>query len=497
MTLDLTCQSNFKRESSCPVYTPVQSLQYIDHCFTPSSSVHVLLSMSLYPPPVKSILKKTETIPEASNSNIFQYKSILKKGSSNSESGHAKSSVPRPKPTTNPPTVPLSEHVLDRFPLELIDYCLSFLHDEPHALGRCALVSRVWHYLVDAQRFRKSLVLNVSEGNPKVLAFATSSTDSLAHHVVSIVVQVPNSTQTEIQQQLWLDQYAYPLLALCRRLRSVSLYNISKGPPRNPAFSTISVQLQGFRHLRQLNLARCEFVNFRELLSVVCAPRRLQVLALSEVKVTEWNTNLSTSAFQISPHLTRLHLYAPITGRLLHWLNSLKRQYIPEIATVHLSIPGRILEDHRATGTFLKSLGQHLRCLHFNLPMGQFISHIDLSENTQLQELSVTHCFIRGQSSENTDESGALMTLIRNINSQVLRRLIINFINTPEDVLAFPWGALSTTLALSSSFPALRRVAITVNGRKDDMPHLRLSLKELSRRRILQLDYVTEEEEDE
>jgi hypothetical protein len=112
---------------------------------------------------------------------------------------------------------------------------------------------------------------------------------------------------------------------------------------------------------------------------------------------------------------------------------------------------------------------------------------VALSQNTKLEEFTITHCVINDEGSR-APALASLLALIRRLESQSLRKISIQFDNRctgsmPES----PWTIINEELASSAKFPALKVVAIRVAGSQAERKLLASCLIALCEKQVLHL----------
>lgn len=279
-------------------------------------------------------------------------------------------------------TIPLPRHLTDRIPLELVHKIIDTLRHDKETLQRCALVCKLWLARARPLLLLKKFTVAVqSQTGSEIFSILTTPGSQLADFVHTLSVQSSatfplrprpfafsaDDHDATARQSISFNHYLLPFIGNCRALRTLIFQGITI-PPRAPAnTSAIPVQIKALGHITRLELTRCAFSTFEELLFTVCARRSLLELTLADITVLQWPpARLPPPSLYLPRGLRTLALSTPGQTLLLKWIAS--RDRIPPLRTVSLG-GARDEDDQRATGAFLRALGSSLE--HLTLSLGR------------------------------------------------------------------------------------------------------------------------------
>ena len=279
-------------------------------------------------------------------------------------------------------TISLPKNLTDRIPLELVHKIIDALRNDKETLQSCALVCKLWLARARPLLLPKKFAVAVqNQSGSEIFSILTAPGSQLAGFVHTLAVQSSatfplrprpfafsaGDRDAAARQSISFNHYLLPFIGNCRALRTLIFQGITI-PPRAPAnTSAIPAQIKALGHLTRLELTRCAFSTFEELLFTVCARRGLLELSLADITVRQWPpARLPPPNLYLPRGLRTLALSTLGQTLLLKWITS--RDKIPSLRTVSLG-GARDEDDQHATGAFLRALGPSLE--HLTLSLGR------------------------------------------------------------------------------------------------------------------------------
>ncbi|KAH9944038.1 uncharacterized protein BXZ73DRAFT_40017 [Epithele typhae] len=344
---------------------------------------------------------------------------------------------------------------MSRVPHELSDYIIDFLHDNPKALGACALTSPSWLF---ASRFHLFRALSL-DGRARVrslqrllhaapdlglyvrdLAVSKLSTDSLRKHLVPVPSAIDHNVETTFPR----------VLALLPALRTLTISHTDM----NCLGALDSLPLSS---VASLSLSFCQFSDFADVVDFVGRLPTLSALSLSGLT---WKDERRAPHAIPLPALRTLALGRDLDlEHIFEWLAA---------AGVHehlTSLKVRCANAHDAdlVGPFLAQAGTSLRelDLDWSFTGDQTIllpDSVSLGDCTALSALSLR--FPVHYSAHLPWVAALLATLAP--APQPLRSLACDIRLLGNIDAAFDWPALSAVLA-SEAFAGLEALRFAVH----------------------------------
>ncbi|KAF8954910.1 hypothetical protein BDZ97DRAFT_1118955 [Flammula alnicola] len=395
-----------------------------------------------------------------------------------------------------PPTriVPLSTSLTDQLSMELVEYCIDFLHNDKETLRNCGLVCKAWLVCARFHLFRKNFTVYIqNHTGDEVFTILTTPGSTLAGFVHQLCIQT-TATFTIRKQRLTngctdlhqpgisFNEYLLPFVGASDSLKTLTFHGVKIRPRASSRFSAIAPQIKALSRLTRLELTRCAFSTFEEFLLVICSGASLLELLLTDITVLHWSDQTPPDSWHLPRRLQHLSLNTPGQSLILKWILSHPR--IPVLKAVCLGV-FQDADDQQTIGRFLRALGPHLK--HLKLNLVRWTHEINLSHNTTLQSLSISHYLIGEFASENISPSGGLVKILGQISSLQVAKIDLHFVNAPRDLLLMPWSAVARELD-SPKFSRLRLVRIRSTGKKEKWEDvLREGFPRLSACGILQI----------
>ncbi|KAF9482722.1 hypothetical protein BDN70DRAFT_966353 [Pholiota conissans] len=388
---------------------------------------------------------------------------------------------------------PLPKDLTNRIPLEILHHCIDFLHYDKDTLRSCALVCKSWQARARPLLLPKKLTLVIrNQTGGEIFSMIAAPGSGLANFVHTLSIQStaifnihpPQHTDTEPTfPTISFNEYLLPFVGNCHALRTLIFQGIQIPPRPSKNTSAIPSQIKVFPHLTRLELTRCAFWTFEELLLVICARRSLQELFLTDISVLKWLPDQPPpESLHLPRRLHTLHMNTPGQTLLLTWI--LSRPFVPPLKAVSLGgVKGT--KDQKVIGLFLKALGPNLEQLKLNLVRATH--EVNLAHNTALQSLSISHYLIGKVASENISPTGGLVKILRQITSTKVTKIDLHFVNAPQDLMLMPWSAVAEELN-APKFSGLKTVRLGLAGKKSRWEDgFRMVFPRLSANRILKI----------
>lgn len=408
--------------------------------------------------------------------------------------------IPQQHDDADNTVTPLPTYITDKIPLELVHYCIDSLRHDKDALRSCALVCKAWLTRARPLLLPKRLTVSLQDKTGSdVLSLLTARGSSLVQFVHTLSIQssatfpiptlFPTLHGTESGGQvISFNQYLLIFIG-SGSLRTLILQGITVPPRPWRSTSALPVQLRALPHLTRLELTRCAISTLNELFLILCARRTLTDLSLTDITILHWQPERPPPPNLHLPRaLGTLRLRTPGQALILKWI--LSHNTVPSLRAVALG--GMRGDDElRTAGAFLARLGASLEHLSLSLvraiPGGEFpryLRHfslaksehanssctyftftVDLSYNTRLQSLAISHYLISEFARENISPKGGLVHYLRQIKSLHVARIELDFVNAPQDLLLMPWAAVAAELD-APKFLGLKLVTMRVAGDK-------------------------------
>ncbi|RDB30053.1 hypothetical protein Hypma_013885 [Hypsizygus marmoreus] len=274
--------------------------------------------------------------------------------------------------------IPFSRHTMSpihSLPLELIDIIIDHAHDNPPLLAACSLVCKAW-FPTSRYHLFENATLNADNAYPFIKLLNSDSPT-----VIPYIRRIEAKDNREGTP--WLSDLLPCLIALT----SVTSISITSSFENNPLSTRILYTLHAFDTLVELKLSECEFNDFAEVQSLICAFPLLESLYLE----ADWPKPSAITPTQgcPSPHLRELYLRCEMS-HVLEWF--LMQPHVAPVST--LTLHGINTFELPVVSRYLETLGPALTHLTI-YPAGSVYGNtdslpnsVDLSYNTCLRSLS-------------------------------------------------------------------------------------------------------------
>ena len=259
--------------------------------------------------------------------------------------------------------LPLSETISDHFPCELVQIIVDYLRDDRAALAVCSSVCRAWLFLCRTHFFAKMTIQ--PDNTAAFLDLVTSPYTTIGTYIRHLTIQ---------KQTGHIDHFFILNNASCRRVpdfhfdnvlrhvktfTSITKLSLFKGYGENPKLIS---HLQDFLSLEDLELRSWSFPGFSDFVGVVCAPRNLVRLSLTDIA---WGTRRSVAPdLRLPPRLRHMAIFMEKQGQFFNWMLRCVTQPIESLEVGGIFGP----DDALACAHFLRVLGPTLKHLSLYTP---------------------------------------------------------------------------------------------------------------------------------
>ncbi|KAF8886534.1 hypothetical protein BD779DRAFT_615986 [Infundibulicybe gibba] len=333
----------------------------------------------------------------------------------------------------------LPKTLSDKIPTEIIDIILDHLHADRQTLRACSLVCKSWLPTV-RHHFPPRITIrprNVNEFSDLL----SSPYSTLATSIRRLAIQLQGDDPSSFfepespRAECWGSSPSSPGYTACSPL-CIPLHPGVLGPMERACLTT------GFPNLTELEFQRCTFLSLTEFATLLSALHNLQRLSLSD---TEWlNAQLPETRQRIPPGLHTLELYLSHHRDFLTWLLSFPGGLPFE--TVRLGSAFWRGDDALMVNRFLRSLGPRLK--HLSLSSPTYLGEVDLSFNSELRSLHISHLLIRGDTGPGFTSVDGLMDILSKLNSAHLTVLVFYLLFQNPDLSAdLDWDAIGRVLS--------------------------------------------------
>jgi hypothetical protein len=252
---------------------------------------------------------------------------------------------------------PLSPHVSDRFPPELVDRILDHLHSDRNTLSSCSLVCKAWLASSRYQLFGNATV-RLHQNNAAQFFELLDAPSSIACYICHLEVEegrfyrLPDSedSESQVNDSEAGDDGILPRVTGLVSITSLRLRSLHGDLPHAVTRSL----MRNFQTLIELELYSCVLESFAQFLCIVGTLPLLQRIRLAFVC---WDNELSSAPDNQRPlsHLRDLDFHSSDhVSELLDWLLSYER--VPAISHLKLDC----ITQAATTGQFLYALGPTL-----------------------------------------------------------------------------------------------------------------------------------------
>ncbi|KAJ7156270.1 hypothetical protein C8R46DRAFT_429892 [Mycena filopes] len=362
------------------------------------------------------------------------------------------------------------------FPPELVDRFIDYLHDDDHALGNCALVSKTW---LPASRYHLfSLVVLFNANWMAFLRLLTSPFATFTPHFVHTLAFAKTVGSSTILASLLDD--ILPKLPQFPAFTSLYLGILNW---RFLSPHTVTSLAAQFVNITALDIRHVYFQDIQELVGVISLFHHLKKISVAP----SFRGNAANPQIAPFPDLPRglVHVAVRWFGRpgtrdmlmeALPWLEDTSILHSSPIQRLELAMVAPFALP--ALGRLLRVLGSQLQALDIKLLYGttadDIDNDIDLSENTNMRDLTV-----HVTSSEHT---WGFVSAVR----APIRTLTIHFsLDSHTTLDNFNWHTLTSLLGQSSHFAALQTLQFVVFSLRNEGVQ---ALKAAVRARVAELD---------
>lgn len=376
-------------------------------------------------------------------------------------------------------TLPLSETISDHFPCELVQIIIDYLHDDRAALAACSRVCRTWLSLCRVHFYAK---MTIEPGNTAgFLDLVTSRHTTIGTYIRHLTIQ---------KQTGHIDHFFILNNASCRRVpdfhfdnvlrhvktfTSITKLSLFKGYGENPKLIS---HLQDFLSLEDLELRSWSFPGFSDFVGVVCAPRNLVRLSLTDIA---WGTRRSLAPnLRLPPRLRHMAIFMEKQGQFFDWMLRCATQPIESLEVGGVFGP----DDALACANFLRVLGPTLK--HLSLYTPSRIRKVNLVYNTGLQTLYISHLQVSQWEGSGPPPRDKISEILAQLCSPNIATISLQLLmHEPEALKTIAWRQIEHTLALPR-FASLETVEFRVpKCRKWALSLLEKNLPNVAARGIL------------
>ncbi|KAJ7706501.1 hypothetical protein B0H16DRAFT_1635400 [Mycena metata] len=362
---------------------------------------------------------------------------------------------------------PHLRHLNMDFPLELQDRIIDHLYDEKHALGTCGLVNKTW--LRSSRHHLFSLVALRDLTCEAFVSLLNSPLATFTHSIKTLAIR--QTVDLDLEATALLDDVIpefSPLPALrCFRLAHLAWEGVTA--------STADYLTASFANITELDLQMVVFRDPHQLAVLVSRFPLLEKVSLqpvflddgAAVQVSEsHHPEIPRSLTHVRLNFINSSTHDPLKSTHL-WLEGTSNNPSP-VRKLELGfVAGLAAQSLPSLGKLLRVLGPNLHDLDLKLThlvtADDIKSHIDLSENTDLKNLTI-HLGLRrfrlGAGSQRPHAPWAILSAARSPISTLAIVLTLDAIELLDNL---DWAHLNAVLEKKHHLLALQRLHFMVH----------------------------------